>query len=70
MISAIRHGICGFTDQAQAETHGLMWALADQGVGTPPTGFDAAMLNTSNASVHTYYKCSEYKGPICKFNAI
>ena len=67
---SIRHGICGFTHEAQAETRGLMWALSGDGVGTPPVGFDEAMLNTSNATVHTYYKCAESKGPTCKFKAL
>jgi len=67
---SIRHGICGFTDQAQAETRGLMWALSNDGVGTAPAGFDQAMLNTSNATVYTYYKCAKFKGPTCKFNTI
>jgi len=67
---SILHGICGFTDQVQAETSGLMWALSNKGVGTPPKGFDEAMLNTSNAEVHTYYKCSDYKAKTCTFKAV
>jgi len=64
----IRHGICGYSNQYQAETQGLMFAISDQGVGTPPTGFDEAMLNTSKAEVFTYYKCPKYT-KTCKFNA-
>jgi hypothetical protein len=62
----IIHGICGYTDQVQAETTGLMWALSAQGVPTPPPDFDTAM-NSTNATVYTYYRCSEYKKGICEF---
>jgi len=67
---SILHGICGYTDEIQAETSGLMWAIAEAGVGTPPIGFDAAMLNTSNASVFTYYKCADFKQQTCTFMAM
>ena len=53
----------------EAETTGLMWALSDAGVGTPPAGFDAAMLNTSKAQVFTYYRCAKYKGSTCTFHS-
>lgn len=66
----ILHGKCGFVHQVQAETDGLMWALSDPGVGTPPKGFDEAMLNTSKSEVFTYYKCSEYKKQTCAFKAV
>lgn len=66
---SIMHGICGYTDQAQAETTGLMWAISDDGVATPPTDFDSAMLNTTNSSVYTYYQCASYKKGICAFTA-
>jgi len=68
----IQHGICGYTDQIQAETSGLMWALAEVGQARSPDDFDSAMLGSAAkppASVHTYYKCSEYKASICKFKA-
>ena len=67
---SIRHDICGYTEQIQAETAGLMWAISDDGVGTPPVGFDEAMLNTSKAEVFTYYKCSQYKKGTCVFTAV
>ena len=63
---SIRHGICGYTDQIQAETSGLMFAISNDGVGVPPQGFDEAMLNTSKATVYTYYECSKFKSA-CKF---
>jgi hypothetical protein len=63
----IRHGICGYTEEVQAETTGLMWSLSNTGVATPPSDFDTAMLNT-DATVHTYYRCSPYKS-VCKFAA-
>lgn len=65
----ILHGICGYTDQAQAETTGLMWAISDDGVGKPPTDFDSAMLNTTQSSVYTYYQCASYKKGTCAFTA-
>jgi len=63
----IRHGICGYGNQIQAETTGLMWAISNEGVATPPKSFDEAMPGT-NATVFTYYKCSDYKTGTCKFN--
>jgi hypothetical protein len=56
----IYKGICGYTDQVQAETEGLMWAMSNQGVATAPANFDVAM-NGTTAKVHTYYKCPEYR---------
>ena len=66
---SILHGICGWTEQVQAETHGLMWAISDPGVATPPKTFDGAMLNTSKAEVFTYYKCGDYQ-KACTFTAV
>merc|ERR1712066_846470 len=63
----ILHGICGYTDQVQAETHGLYLALSDAGVKTPPTDWDSAMIG-SNSSVYTYWKCSTYKAGTCVFS--
>lgn len=63
----IYNGICGYVEQVQAETTGLMWAISNKGIATPPADFDTSMLNT-NATVYTYYKCSDYKGATCKFN--
>ena len=60
------HGICGYADQSQAETSGLMLALSNDGVATPPASWDAAMLAT-NATVYTYYKCADYKKGTCLF---
>jgi len=62
----IMHGICGFGNQVQAETTGLMWAISNEGVATPPASFDAAMPGNSS-TVYTYYKCSDYKKDTCKF---
>jgi len=64
----IYRGICGYTDQIQAETSGLMWAMSNQGVATAPADFDVAM-NGTTATVHTYYKCAEFKGSTCTFTA-
>ena len=64
--SKIMHGICGYADQSQAETSGLMLALSNDGVATPPASWDAAMLAT-NATVYTYYKCADYKKGTCLF---
>jgi hypothetical protein len=63
----IQHGICGFTNQVQSETSGLMWAISDQGVATPPDTFDDAMLS-NGATCYTYYRCSKFKQQ-CKFTA-
>ena len=65
----IYYGICGYTHQYQAETDGLMWAVSDAGSTQAPKNFDVAM-NSSNATVYTYYKCSEYKGATCQFKAV
>ena len=67
---AVQHGICGYMDQNQAETSGLLWALSAPGAAAPPAGFDVAMLNTSNATVFTYYKCADYKRQACTFVAV
>ena len=64
----IRHGLCGYADQVQAETSGLMLALSNDGVPTSPTSWDAAM-DATNATVYTYYKCSDYKKDNCLFTA-
>ena len=61
----ILRGICGYTNQVQAETSGLMIALSNKGIATPPSDFDSAM-NTTNATVYTYYGCSKYKAT-CEF---
>jgi hypothetical protein len=37
--------------------------------GVRDENFDVAM-NSSNATVYTYYKCSEYKGATCQFKAV
>lgn len=63
----IQHGICGYTNQVQKETTGLMWAISDKGVATSPKDFDDAMLN-KGATVYTYYACSKFKQQ-CKFVA-
>ena len=67
---SIRHGLCGYTHQVQAETTGLMWALSEKGVGKPPEGFAHAMRNTSRSEVFTLYKCSPYKKQTCTFKAV
>ena len=43
-----------------------MWAMSNNGVSKPPTDFDAAMPGT-NATVFTYYKCSDWKAGTCTF---
>jgi hypothetical protein len=59
-------GMCGYGDQAQAETTGLYLALSDFGLSEPPTSWDSAMIG-NNASVFTYWKCADYKKGICIF---
>jgi hypothetical protein len=63
----IQHGICGFTNQVQSQTAGLMWAISDKGVATAPATFDDGML-ANGATVYTYYECSKFKSG-CKFVA-
>jgi len=62
------NGICGYGNQVQAETTGLMWAQSFLGIHDPPPSWDAAMLNT-NATVYNYYKCSEFKKGTCLFTS-
>jgi len=62
----IMHGICGYADQDQAETSGLMFSLSNLGVASAPSGWDSAM-NGTNATVYTLYKCADYKSSVCDF---
>ena len=62
----ILHGACGYGSQTQAETSAVTWMLSDVGAAAPPKTFDVAM-NSTNASVYTSWKCSDYKASTCHF---
>ena len=63
----VMHGLCGFTDQIQAETTGLYIALSPLGAAAPPASWAAALNNTNNATLYTYWDCSTYKKGTCVF---
>ena len=63
----VMHGLCGFTDQIQAETTGLYIALSPLGAAAAPASWAAALNNTNNATLYTYWDCSTFKSSTCTF---